>query len=152
MRNILLLLSISGALFFNSCSDFLFFGDSESSSRIEDMNLEEVAIAINNEVGEAKAEQLEHCNILPIGAKPCGGPWGYLVYSKETSNESRLKRLIERYDKLDEIRNLEEGLVSTCDVAQPPNLTIENGSCKGEGPYAWNPGEILERNGIEEKE
>jgi hypothetical protein len=150
MRSILLL-SIVGLFSLASCSDFLFFGDSDSSSKIEDMNLEEAALAINNEVGSAKAEEVEYCRILPIGAKPCGGPWGYLVYSKEASNESRLKRLIERYDKLDEIRNIEEGLVSTCDVAQPPDLTVKNGSCKGEGAYAWNPGEILERNGIEDE-
>ena len=146
----MMLISIISFLIFGACSDFLFFGDSNSSPKIEEMNLEEVAKAIDQEVGKARADRVSQCAILPIGAKPCGGPWGYLVYSKKESNESRLKKLIERYDKLDEIRNIEEGRVSTCDVAQPPDLIIENGSCKGDGAYAWNPGYILDRNGIEE--
>lgn len=116
----------------------------------QDMNLEEISIEINAEVGDANAEDLSQCNILPIGAKPCGGPWGYLVYSTQESNTARLKTLIERYDKLDEIRNKEEGRNSTCDVSSPPELELRNGQCHGEGGYAWNPGFILEVNGIEE--
>ncbi len=116
------------------------------------MDLHEVVIAINNEVGEAKAEQVSYCSILPIGAKPCGGPWGYLVYSTQETNEDRLKNLIERYDELDKIRNAEDERFSTCDMAQPPNLTLENGSCNGGGPYAWNPHFILEQNGITDED
>lgn len=150
MKNYIALLLILVFLTAGSCNDFLFFGNSDSQSEISDMNLEETAKAIDKEVGEARAKHISQCDILPIGAKPCGGPWGYLVYSGQNSSESTLKKLIERYDKLDKIRNTEEDRFSTCEMAAEPTLTIENGSCKGEGSYAWNPGHILERNGIEE--
>lgn len=139
------------ALLLGSCTDFLFYGNSDSSTdNISKMTLEEVAKKIDQHVGQAPADRVSQCSILPIGAKPCGGPWGFLVYSKKESSETTLKKLIERYDELDEIRNIEEGRASTCDVAQPPDFTLENGFCKGEGPYAWNPGQILKWNGIEE--
>lgn len=148
MKNILFLISTIIFIAFNSCQNSHFFEESNSSTQISEMDLEQTAIAISKEVGEAKADDVSHCDILPIGDKPCGGPWGYLVYSKQASTDSTLKRLVERYNELDKIRNEEDGIMSPCDMAQPPTLTLENGSCKGEGSYAWNPGYILERNNI----
>ena len=150
MKNKMIFLALAVWFTFSSCSDFLFFGDSASSPKeISEMNLEEVARAIDKEVGEADADQVSNCKILPIGDKPCGGPWGYLVYSNKKSDTVILTELIERYDKLDKIRNEEEGRVSTCDVAQEPVVSLEDGFCKGQGPYAWNPGKILKRNSFE---
>lgn len=149
MKSWMTYLSILMFLILSGCNDFLFFGNSSSSSSLADMDLEDIAVAIDEEVGNAEADHISQCDIKPIGAKPCGGPWGYLVYSKKVSSESTLDNLIERYNKLDEIRNVEEGLASTCDVAQPPDLTLKNGTCFGDGHYAWNPGDILVINGIE---
>jgi hypothetical protein len=116
---------------------------------LDQMNLEEVATLIHEQVGEAKASNVHSCSVLPIGAKPCGGPWGYLVFSDESSDSTVLKILIERYDELDHQRNLELGRGSTCDYATEPQLILQNGMCHGEGRYAWNPGDILRFNGIE---
>lgn len=148
MKNIFLLFSAMVFLICSSCKNTRHIDDSDSSAKISEMNLEETAIAIDREVGEANADDILHCDMLPIGDKPCGGPWGYLVYSKQAIDESRLKDLAERYNELDKIRNEEEELISPCDMAQPPKLTLEKGLCRGEGSYAWNPGYILERNNI----
>ncbi|WP_372902691.1 hypothetical protein [Rhodohalobacter sp.] len=113
----------------------------------EDLSIDEVAQLIDQEVGNARAESLSSCSVVAIGAKPCGGPWGYLVYSEEESDPEKLKLLVERYNELDEIRMKEEGYGSTCDYATEPTLTLENGSCHGEG-YAWNAGDIIERHNL----
>lgn len=120
-----------------------------STDNFEELSIDEVAQLIDQEVGDASAETLSSCSILAIGAKPCGGPWGYLVYSEEESDPEKLKLLVERYNELDEIRMKEEGYGSTCDYATEPTLTLENGNCHGEG-YAWNPGDIIERHNLNE--
>lgn len=115
----------------------------------DEMDLKQIAIEIHNEVGQARADDISQCRILPIGTKPCGGPWGYLVYSKKESNQKRLETLVDYYDKLDKIRNEEEGRISTCEVATPPILELREGKCHGTGRYAWNPGYILDFNDID---
>jgi len=75
-----------------------------STDNFEELSIDEVAQLIDQEVGDASAETLSSCSILAIGAKPCGGPWGYLVYSEEESDPEKLKLLVERYNELDEIR------------------------------------------------
>lgn len=127
-------------IFFISCEEI-------STGNFEELSLEEVAQLIDMEVGDANADVLNSCSTIAIGAKPCGGPWGYLVYSEEVSDPQKLNRLVERYNELDEIRMKEEGYASTCDIATEPNLKLETGSCRGEG-YAWNPGDILERHNL----
>lgn len=119
-----------------------------STDNLEDLTIDEVAQLIEMEVGNAETDNLSSCKVLPIGAKPCGGPWGYLVYSEEASDTDKLKQLVDKYNELDEIRMKKEGLGSTCDVATEPELSIKNGSCHGEG-YAWNPGEVMDRHNID---
>lgn len=147
MKNVILL--IVAFFIFHSCQNSQVSKDSDLLTDISEMNIRDVSIAIDREVTDASADDVSKCNILPIGEKPCGGPWGYLVYSKEVSDTSKLKNLVERYNQLDNIRNKEEELISPCDMAQAPNLILENGSCTGQGSYAWNPGTILEKNYIE---
>jgi hypothetical protein len=112
-------------------------------------SIEEIARMINEEVGNAEAGSADRCDILPIGVKPAGGPWGYLVFSTETSDREKLEQLVERYNELDAERNREEGGMSTADFATEPKLTLRNGACHGDGPYAWNPGDILDFNNME---
>lgn len=130
----------------SSCREF--FGLDKSNGNNE-MTLEEVALAIDREVGNADASSLNQCRLIPIGDKPCGGPWGYLVYSTEESDVATIESLVEKYNKLDRIRNEKEGRMSTCDVATEPELTLTEGACRGVGNYAWNPGEILKFNDID---
>ncbi|NBC04657.1 MAG: hypothetical protein GVY20_13245 [Bacteroidetes bacterium] len=131
------------AIFFILTSFLIFSTSCEeiTTDNFDDLSIDEVAQLIDQEVGNAPAESLSSCSVLAIGAKPCGGPWGYLVYSKEKSDTDKLKRLVKRYNELDEIRMKEDGYGSTCDYATEPTLSLENGRCQGEG-YAWNPGEV----------
>jgi hypothetical protein len=122
---------------------------SSNNQDLSNKNIEEIAKMIYEEVGNAEADSADRCDIIPIGVKPAGGPWGYLVFSTEKSDRETLERLVERYNELDAERNLEEGRMSTADFATEPALTLRNGACHGEGPYAWNPGDILDFNDLD---
>lgn len=141
---------LSFAIFLIACSSDAIPEGSELRSKTSGYNdLQQIAILIDHEVGDAAASNLNSCDLIPIGAKPCGGPWGYLVFSKEISNRNELETLAETYTELDHIRNIEEGRFSTCDIARVPALTIKEESCHGINGHAWNPGDILTRAGID---
>lgn len=127
----------------------LVFGCAKNSPDLDRLSIEEVAVLIHEEVGSAEADAADRCDMIPIGVKPAGGPWGYLVFSTEHNDRERLEELVARYNELDAERNEESGRFSTADVATKPNLILQTGSCYGDGQYAWNPGDILEVNDIE---
>ncbi len=134
------------SLFFITGSMLLLGCASEQSEPDpEEPTLASVAEQIEQEVGEAEADSLDQCKVMPIGVKPAGGPWGYLVYSEKGTQTDKLQELVERYNELDRKRNVESDGFSTADFATEPDLTLRNGRCYGEGLYAWNPGEIREK-------
>lgn len=110
----------------------------------QDKTIEQVADEIDELIGNAEADSAEQCAIMPIGVKPAGGPWGYLVYSSKDTDRSELEDLVSDYNKLDATRNEETESLSTGDFATEPTLQLQDGKCIGEGRYAWNPGEVRE--------
>ena len=45
------------------------------------LELERMAGDFPRLVGAARCENVAQCRSIGIGAKPCGGPWDYLIYS-----------------------------------------------------------------------
>src|SRR5690554_1558639 len=72
--------------------------------------------AIRSEVGLPTASNLEHCKLVGLGHRPCGGPDRFLLYSTETTNESLLLGLVERYNNMVRQRVNESGMMGTCEV------------------------------------
>ncbi|HUF26518.1 MAG TPA: hypothetical protein VMM18_05990 [Gemmatimonadaceae bacterium] len=70
------------------------------------------------------------CRSAPLGVKPCGGPWEYLVYCSVTTDSTDL------YVKLDQVRRYEEelnrrhGRMSDCAMAMEPQLALEGNTCR----------------------
>jgi hypothetical protein len=91
--------------------------------------LRELKRAIDEEIGEPRADSVAQCKYIAFGAKPCGGPWTFLVYSTTRTDESKLQRLVREYNALQKKINAEEGLASDCSVPPEPELTLENGVC-----------------------
>lgn len=110
----------------------------------QDKTIEQVAEEIDELVGNAEADSIDQCKLMPIGVKPAGGPWGYLIYSSKDSDREELENLVNEYNKLDAARNEETDSFSTADFATEPTLQLQEEKCIGEGQYAWNPGEVLE--------
>jgi hypothetical protein len=54
------------------------------------LNLDAMRESIAGQVGDAPCSSPTVCRTLAMGAKPCGGPREYLVYSVSFSDSARL--------------------------------------------------------------
>jgi hypothetical protein len=84
---------------------------------------------IKKEIGTPSASQLSQCKLIAFGAKPCGGPWSYLVYSTANTNESRLLELVSEFNQLEEKMNEELGIASLCNLTTKPTVGLAGGVC-----------------------
>lgn len=82
------------------------------------------------EIGDAEAAHVRQCRTIAFGSKPCGGPWRYLVYSREAANEERLKDLVAVYNDEQQRLNDQEGLISDCMLVTRPDTTLVDGQCR----------------------
>ena len=72
------------------------------------------------------------CKYIGLGSKPCGGPWGYLIYSTSINTE-KLEDLVENYNQVEAEFNSKWGIASDCAIANPPsNIKCENNTCIAE--------------------
>ncbi|MFN2391720.1 MAG: hypothetical protein ABR566_07105 [Pyrinomonadaceae bacterium] len=93
-------------------------------------DLKKLKKEIDREIGKPRARRLTQCRVIAFGAKPCGGPRTYLVYSNLKTNEPKLKRLVSEYNRLEEKLNKEGNLISDCMFVEEPKITVLNGMCK----------------------
>ena len=85
--------------------------------------------AIDEAIGEARAENLSQCRILEVGVRPCGGPWEYRVFSTAGGDPGRVLQLTAAYNDRNEEMNRRFELVSTCEYREPPEVVLEGGRC-----------------------
>lgn len=69
------------------------------------------------------------CSSVAAGAKPCGGPWRYLVYSTVNVNERELRRRIDDLFAFEREYNMRNGIASDCSVPRPPTPACVDGTC-----------------------
>lgn len=69
------------------------------------------------------------CRVIAFGAKPCGGPWTYKVWSAATVDSTELARLVADYNAYNAELNRKWGWASTCDYVLPPTVGCVDGSC-----------------------
>jgi hypothetical protein len=70
------------------------------------------------------------CRAKPMGAKPCGGPWEYLVYCSLTTDEKALDAHLERLRQFEDTLNAHYRIGSICDMVMEPGVALESGSCR----------------------
>ena len=70
------------------------------------------------------------CRSAPMGAKPCGGPWEYLVYCPARTDEAALRAHLDRLRQFEDSLNRRYTRGSTCDMVMEPRIVIEGGSCR----------------------
>jgi hypothetical protein len=80
-------------------------------------------------VVDTEARRPADCKSIPIGAKPCGGPWSYLVYSSSTTNETRLRSLIAQFNERQANLNRRLGMASDCMYVGAPQAVLEGRYC-----------------------
>lgn len=76
------------------------------------------------------------CEYMEIGNKACGGPLGYIVYSKLNTEKYNLKTAVENYNKL--TKQTDNNNFSICDYASPPKeIKCLNFKCTTSSKYLY---------------
>lgn len=91
--------------------------------------MDSLRVEIRERVGTPAAEEGASCRAIPLGAKPCGGPRSYLVFSTAATDSASLDTLVREYNRLDRRLNELEGRISDCMLVTEPSLTVENAVC-----------------------
>ena len=81
-------------------------------------------------IGKAECSSKQQCQILPVGARPCGGPAGYLAWSNAKTTGKDLQALAERYRGEQQASNTRSGMVSDCRAIAPPAAACQAGTCQ----------------------
>lgn len=82
------------------------------------------------------------CAAIGIGARACGGPADYLVYSHLASDVPVLMHAVTEYNAAQKERVRRSGRLSTCDVLPAPTVTCNAGRCVAD-PRANGPAPLL---------
>jgi hypothetical protein len=69
------------------------------------------------------------CSSVAVGAKPCGGPWRYLVYSDVMVDERELQRRAADLIAFEREYNRRNGIVSDCSVPHAPTPGCVDSVC-----------------------
>ena len=81
-------------------------------------------------VGKADCSSDSQCQVLPIGAKACGGPASYLAWSNAKTDAADLQALAERYQAEQQGNNERAGRISNCRVEPQPLAACRANTCQ----------------------
>ena len=70
------------------------------------------------------------CHSLPLGARACGGPESYLVWSSASTSQAEIEALGERYKEERRAANAASRRVSTCQFLMDPGAVCRAGTCQ----------------------
>ena len=110
-------------------------GTEEGDQRTEEgdrAQLIEMRREIDALIGEAVGVSITDCRYAGLGAKPCGGPWAYIVYSVSSTDSTALVNRLTAYDAFEAEMNELYGYVSDCSIPAPPVLAFKDGRCIAE--------------------
>ena len=83
-------------------------------------------------VGDAAGASIDDCRYLGLGAKPCGGPWEYAIYSASSTDSVALTERLTAYNAFEAEMNERYGYASDCSVPNEPVLAYRDGRCVAE--------------------
>jgi hypothetical protein len=108
---------------------FVLAGVPAQSQHSDAERLQDLRRMIEQEIGIPSANEPIQCKLMPFGSKPCGGPWGYLVYSTLKTDEARLKQLVSEFNQLQKKMNEESKIMSDCAIAPEPKVEFSGRLC-----------------------
>lgn len=82
-------------------------------------------------IGDAPCTRDSQCHSVGIGARPCGGPEGYLAWSEQTSSASQIDTLAASHTAAREAENTRSGIASDCRFRVDPGATCRPGAVDG---------------------
>jgi len=81
-------------------------------------------------IGPAACSSDAQCRSLPVGAKACGGPAGYLAWSTQGTDAARLQALATKQADAQRRENEASGLRSNCAMLADPGAACVAGHCR----------------------
>ena len=69
------------------------------------------------------------CRAMPMGAKACGGPTNYVIYSLSKTDEKQLTEKVKQYTDFQKELNIKYNRSSDCLFLSPPTIDCLNGVC-----------------------
>jgi hypothetical protein len=81
-------------------------------------------------IGPAACTADAQCRSLPVGAKACGGPAGYLAWSTEGTDAQRMTDLAARQATAQQREIVASGMRSNCAIAVDPGAVCMAGRCQ----------------------
>lgn len=84
---------------------------------------------VQAQLAEPVCSTVKECRAVPLGSKPCGGPWSYVVFSVATTDSAKLTQAAARYAEFEADLNRRSGRVSDCRFVAPPPLGCVEGRC-----------------------
>ncbi len=80
-------------------------------------------------IGDPVAQSVSDCALVPIGQRACGGPSGYVVFSKKNGKADQIKATVEKITDLQIQLNQLSQMMGDCRFIQEPEVIIANGRC-----------------------
>lgn len=122
VKNTLSMIVAIGALVFaQSCT--------KASSDEKVSNTEDLYAQIQQAASNQGCNSSADCGLLAIGAKACGGPESYMVYSKSNSDEAKLQEMAQSYKKARQQYNEDNQIMSTCEITPKPQVSCVRNQC-----------------------
>ena len=103
------------------CSFFLLSMqcDDDNDTGITQGMLDNKKQEILNYISSFSCDEGSSCNYIAFGAKPCGGPREYLVFSSNVDVDV-LETMVDEYYAMDNAHNIQTGAASDCAIVGPP--------------------------------
>lgn len=81
-------------------------------------------------IGPAACTADAQCRTVPVGAKACGGPAGYLAWSTQGTDAQRLTALAARQSEAHRREVEASGMRSNCAITPDPGASCVQGRCQ----------------------
>ncbi len=110
-------------------------GNSNGEQRTEEgdrAQLAEMRREIDALAGDATGASIEDCRYSGLGAKPCGGPWEYVIYSTSSTDSMALAERLTAYNAFEAGMNERYQYASDCLLADVSVLAHRDGRCVAE--------------------
>ena len=116
---VFIILLIPLLLVFKSCET----SNKLTSQKKDESNLLALFTEIEELALSVSCLDANNWNFTTYGVKACGGPQGYIAYSSEINTSIFLQK-IDEYTLAEKKYNIKWGIISTCDIQNPP-ISIE---------------------------
>ena len=106
------------------CSD-----DDSAAIEVREARMLEISNTVEALTANKSCNGGDDCASIAWGSKPCGGPWGYLVYASSNVDVQRLEQLAAEFQQLESEVNVLKKLGSDCAVVTEPELECADNIC-----------------------